>query len=123
MIVKKLFSFSKTKLGDLIIGLSFSKFSKLLPIKRLIETDKVISFWHPKPSYTKHVLIVPKKSIKKITSLEKEDIEYIEDVFMVTKELVKKLDLEKEGYTLLINGGKTQEVKQLHFHLISQEKF
>ncbi len=122
MISRKLFSFSKTKLGDLIVGLSFGKFNKLLPIKRITETDKVISFWHAKAHYKKHILIVPKKPIKKLTSIEKKDMKYINDVFLVAKELVKKLDLEKEGYTLLVNGGKTQKVKQLHFHLISQEK-
>lgn len=98
MIAKKLFSFSKTKFGDLIVGLSFGKFSKLLPIKRLKETDKVIAFWHPKSSYKKHILIVPKKPIKNLVSLKEDDMRYIDDVFLVTKELVKKLDLEKEGY-------------------------
>lgn len=119
---KKLFSLAKTPIGDLIIGLSFGKLSRFLPVKKLVETDKVVAFWHPKPLYQKHILIVPKKSIKTLTSLKNEDMECIVNVFSVAKELVKKFDMEKEGYTLLTNGGKTQEVNQLHFHLISQAK-
>lgn len=60
MVAKKLFSFSKTKLGGLIVGLSFGKFSRLLPIKGIIETDKVIAFWHPKPLTKNTFSLFPK---------------------------------------------------------------
>lgn len=119
---KKLFSLAKTHIGDLIVGIAFGKFSKLLPIKKLLETDKVVAFWHPKPSYKTHILIVPKKAIKNLTSIKIEDVKYLNDVLFTAKELVKKLDLEKDGYSLISNGGKNQEVNQLHFHLISGEK-
>lgn len=119
---EKLFSIAKTPVGDLIVGLAFGKFSKLLPVKKLKETDKVIAFWHPKPFWEKHILIVPKKPIKKIANLKKEDLPYIDEVFVVAKELVKGLGWEKSEYTLLINGGKRQEVNQLHFHLVCGEK-
>ncbi len=122
MISKRLFSLSKTKLGDLIVGLSFGKFNKLLPIKRITETDKVIAFWHPKPSYRNHILIVPKKSIKKLTSLEKNDMKYVDEVYLIAKELVVRFNLEKEGYSVITNSGSKQKVKQLHFHLISGDK-
>lgn len=115
----KLFSLAKTPLGDLIVGLAFEKFSNLLPVKRIIETDKVIAFWHPKPFWEKHILIIPKKPIKKLTSLKKEDYIYISEVLEVAKQLVNDLGWEKSGYTLLANGGNRQEVNQLHFHLNS----
>ena len=114
---KKLFSLAKTQLGDLIVGIAFGKFSKLLPVKRIKETTKVIAFWHPKPFWEKHILIIPKKQIKNITSLKYEDGEYLHEVFKVAGEIVEELGWEKEGYSLLINGGKRQEVNQLHFHL------
>lgn len=119
MISKKLFSLAKTPIGDLIVGLAFGKLNKLLLVKKIIETDKVIAFWHPKPSWEKHILIVPKKSIKKLTSLKEEDLQYIDEVFITVKELIEKLKWEKKGYTLLVNGGARQEVNQLHFHLTS----
>ena len=116
---KKLFALAKTPIGDLIIGLAFGKFSKLLPVKKLKETDKVVAFWHPKPFWEKHILIVPKRAIKKLTLLSEKDMEYVDEVFRVARELVETLGWEKEGYTLLANGGKRQEVNQLHFHLAS----
>jgi len=121
-LAKAAFKLAKSPVGDLIIGLAFGKFSRALPVKRLKETDKVIAFWHPKPFWEKHILIVPKKAIKKITEINKSDLEYVDEAFMVTKELVGELGWEKRGYTLLINGGKRQEVNQLHFHLASGRK-
>ncbi len=67
----------------------------------------------------KHILIVPKKSIKKLTSLKKEDLKYIDEVFVTARVIVEELGWEKNGYTLLANGGTRQEVNQLHFHLAS----
>jgi len=112
-----LFSFAKSSLGGLVAGLAFGKFSKFLPVKKLKETKKVIAFWHPKPFWEKHILIVPKKPIKKLTALNKSDFPYISEVFLVTKELVKDLGWEKKGYALQVNGGSRQKVAQLHFHL------
>jgi len=49
-ISKQLFKLAKTPLGDLIVGISFdTPLNKLLPVKRIKETDKVLAFWHPKP--------------------------------------------------------------------------
>ena len=65
-ISKFLFSLAKTPIGDYIVGNTFEKFSKVLPVDRVFENDKVIAFWHPKPFWEKHILIVPKKKIKNI---------------------------------------------------------
>ncbi len=119
---KKAFSLAKSSLGNLIVGLAFGKFSKLLPVKKIKETSKVIAFWHPQPLWDKHILIVPKKPIKKLTALTKKDREYINEIFNVVVELVKELGLENSGYSLVTNGGKKQKVKQLHFHLYSGQK-
>ncbi len=112
---KFLFTMAKTPIGDFIVGTTFESFSKVLPVKKVFENDLVVAFWHPKPFWDKHILIVPKKKIKNIVSLEQEDMTYINEVFMIVKELVK--ELEWQEYTLLINGGNRQEVNQLHFHL------
>jgi len=119
---KKLFSLAKTPIGDLIVGIAFGKLSKLLPVKRVEETEKVIAFWHPKPFWEKHILIVPKKQIKSLVLVKDGDLEYINEVYRVAGKIVKRLNWEKGGYTILVNGGDRQEVNQLHFHLNSGEK-
>lgn len=116
---EKIFELSKTPLGDLIVGLAFEKFSKLLPVKSVKETDKVVAFWHPKPFWEKHIVLVPKKAIKSLTALTPEDSEYISDLYLVAKKIIQELGWDKSGYTILTNGGSRQEIDQIHFHLQS----
>jgi histidine triad (HIT) family protein len=121
-IAKAMFSLAKTSVGDEVVGLVFGKFSKFLPVKKIKETDRVIAFWHPKPFWEKHILIVPKRKIKSIASVSGDDLEFVGEVLLVAKEIILELDWDKEGYTLLANGGTRQEVNQLHFHLACGER-
>ena len=114
---KTLFTLAKSPVGELIIGIAFGTFSKLIPIKRVKETDKVVAFWHPKPFWEEHILIVPKKGIKNLSSVHPDDFEYISDIFKVAQEIVKERDWDSKDYTIVTNGGSRQEVAQLHFHL------
>ena len=114
---EKLFEFSKSKVGNLIVGLAFGKLARLLPVKRVRETDKVLAFWHPKPFWEQHILIVPRKPIRSLISVDKSDLEYVDEVFLVAKEIIKELGWQNDEYSLSVNGGKRQKVKQLHFHL------
>lgn len=95
--------------------------NKLLPVKRVKETHKVLAFWHPTPFWEKHILLVPKKPIKNITSLTDDDLPYIDEIYKLTKEIVVELVWDKTEYTVLTNGGGRQEVNQIHFHLNSGE--
>ena len=93
--------------------------SSVLPLARLRETRTLIAFHHPRPSHRVHVLVVPKKAIGRLTDLTSADSDFLTDVFHIVQELVKELDLDSAGYRLVLNGGKYQDVAQLHFHLIS----
>ncbi len=106
---------AKTQIGDYIVGTTFESLSSALPVKRLYENDKLVAFWHPKPFWEQHVLIVPKKKIKNIISLQESDMVYVSEVFKAVKVIVEQLNWKE--YTLLVNGGDRQEVNQMHFHL------
>lgn len=93
--------------------------SFIIPVERLRETRSLIAFYHPKPGYPIHILLVPKKAIGALTALTDGDQEFIGDLFSTVQSLVSELNLEQAGYRLIVNGGKYQEVAQLHFHLVS----
>lgn len=117
---EQIFKLAKTPLGDLIVGIAFgTPLSNLLPVKRVKETDKVLAFWHPKPFWEKHILLVPKKQIRSLTEMKDEDFKYIEEIYKTAKEIVKELGWDESEYTILTNGGNRQEVNQIHFHLNS----
>jgi histidine triad (HIT) family protein len=93
--------------------------SWIVPVDRLEETDLVVAFHHPRPSYPVHVLIVPKRSVRSFTALTPDDMPAVTDAITVAGRLAQRLGLEQAGYRVLVNGGAYQDVQQLHFHLIS----
>jgi histidine triad (HIT) family protein len=113
-----LLRFARSPFGRFLIGWIFAKMSFVIPVNRLRETETLLAFYHPRPSYAVHVLLVPKKTVASLMELAPEDA-FLEDLFRVAQELVKELNLEASGYRLVVNGGEFQDVPQLHFHLVS----
>ncbi len=98
--------------------------SFVIPVNRLRETDLLIAFHHPKPSYPLHILIVPKRKISSMMHLQAADADFLVDLMQTVQSLVKDLHLNDTGYSLITNGGDYQDVPQLHYHLYSlDEKF
>lgn len=98
----------------------FEYMSFAIPVHRLRETDTLLAFEHPKPSYPLHILIVPKKAIASMMAIAPADAVFLADVFQTVQSLVAEYQLEIRGYRLICNGGPNQDVPQLHFHLVSE---
>lgn len=119
-LAKKAFNLSKTKFGELIVGLAFEKFSGALPVKKVRNTNMVIAFWHPRPCWEKHIVIVPKKAIRSVIAVGPDNAEYIGAVYEVAADIMQ--ELKWDPYIVTVNGGSLQHVKQIHFHLWSGEE-
>jgi len=119
MLSQFLFKIARNPLAAPLIRWSFTHMTDFMPIDKLRDTDQVMAFYHPKPSYQTHILIVPKKAIANLTELVLEDYPYVEAVLQVAQELVSELGLAERGYRLIVNGGAYQDIPQLHFHLVS----
>ncbi len=100
-----------------IIGWMFEHMSFAIPVKRLRETETLMAFYHPKPSYPFHVLLVPKKAATSLTDLNPADTDFLSDLYVTVQSLVQEYQLP--AYRLIVNGGEFQDFPQLHFHLIS----
>ena len=117
-----IFFLARSFIGQIFIGWFFAHMSFAIPVNRLRETDILMAFHHPRPSYGIHILLVPKKSIGSLSDIQPADNSFLTEVFQITQELVKELDLMQPGYRLIVNGGEYQDVPQLHFHLISGDR-
>jgi histidine triad (HIT) family protein len=116
-----LFTLAKSPLGAKIIRWSFAHMTAFMPLDKLRDTELVVAFYHPKPSYKIHILIVPKREIASFTSLQPADFPVLHEIVRVAQELVAELGLLEKGYRLIVNGGAYQDVAQMHYHLISDE--
>lgn len=103
-----------------IIGWMFAHMSFVIPVKRLRETDTLTAFYHPKPAYAFHVLLIPKKQIVSLEQLDPHDSTLLADLFSAVQSLVDEFKLP--AYRLIVNGGEYQDFPHLHFHLISDHR-
>src|SRR5215212_626958 len=100
-----------------LIGWIFVHMSFAIPLERLRETETLIAFYHPKPAYPFHVLLVPKKAVTSLKELDPTDTTFLTDLYSTVQNLVNEFQLP--AYRLIVNGGEYQDFPQLHFHLIS----
>lgn len=90
-------------------------------VDKLYESENVLAFYHTKPAYEIHIVIVPKKHIHDILDLNKSDEKIVFEIIEAAKQLTGSLDLEK-GVRFITNVGKFQDTPHLHFHLVCGEK-
>lgn len=102
-----------------LIGWVFEHMSFVIPVNRLRETKTLMAFYHPQPSHTFHVLLVPKKSIVSLQELDPNDSAFFSDLYSTVQSLVDEFHLP--AYRLIVNGGEYQDFPQIHFHLISDQ--
>ncbi|MCP4143266.1 MAG: HIT domain-containing protein [Chloroflexi bacterium] len=114
-----LYHFANTALGKFIIRILFTKMSFMIPTKRLRETDTLLAFHHPKPSYPVHILLMPKLDLPNFQALDANDSAFMTDVVKIAQSLVEEFGLAEKGYRLIVNGGEYQDFPHLHFHLVS----
>jgi histidine triad (HIT) family protein len=100
-----------------LIGWIFAHMSFVIPVKRLRETNTLLAFYHPKPSYAFHVLLLPKKAIPSLKEFDSTDTTFLMDLYSTVQGLVDEFQLP--AYRLIVNGGEYQDFPQLHFHLVS----
>ncbi len=87
-----------------------------IPVKRLRETNSLLAFFHPRPDYPFHVVIIPKEAVRSLTDFDPAD-PFLADLVATAQSLVAEYHLP--AYRLIVNGGEYQEFPHLHFHLTS----
>lgn len=121
MLTRLLFFLARSRRAGWLVGQVFTHMSFLLPVSRLRETTTVIAFYHPRPVYPFHVLLVPKRPLANLNDITVQDANFLLELFQVVQNLVQEFGLEEPGYRLVCNGGLNQDVPHLHFHLIAEK--
>jgi histidine triad (HIT) family protein len=91
------------------------------PVRKVIETDDVLAFHHTRPFYPAHVVVIPKRHIGSLLTLEEEDDHLLLQLIGVIRRVAAEM-LEAHGACRVItNLGEYQESKHLHWHVVSGE--
>jgi histidine triad (HIT) family protein len=92
-----------------------------IPVKRLRETETLLAFHHPQPSYPLHILLTPKRPFSTLLDVPPDAADFLHDLIKTVQSLVREFNLEQSGYRLITNGGVYQDAPHLHFHLVAGE--
>jgi len=90
-----------------------------IPCTKVFENERILAIEDLHPVAPVHVLIMPKKEIRNIQSLDEEDLDLIGEIIQVAQIVAEKKGVA-DGYRLLTNNGPDagQTIFHLHFHLI-----
>ncbi len=90
-----------------------------LPSKKVFENERILAIEDIHPVAPVHLLIMPKKEIRNLQSLEPHDYPLLGEIVQIAQQLAEERGVA-EGYRLLTNIGPDsgQTIFHLHFHLI-----
>lgn len=91
-------------------------------VNKVFETDNVLAYHHTRPFWPTHIVVIPKRHIASLITLEDGDQEIFLELFEVIKKVAADVTAEKGAARVLTNLGEYQDSKHLHFHVISGDQ-
>jgi histidine triad (HIT) family protein len=85
------------------------------------ETDTVLAYRHTRPFWPIHIVVIPKRHIGSLLTLEESDSSLLLEMISVVREVAAGVVAEKGACRVLTNLGKYQDSKHLHWHVSSGE--
>ena len=89
------------------------------PIRKVMETDAVLAFHHTRPYWPVHIVVIPKRHISSLLTLEESDNDLLLELFRIIKQIAAQVVQEHGAARILTNLGQYQDSKHLHFHINS----
>lgn len=87
------------------------------PINRIIETNNVLAFHHTRPYWPVHIVVIPKRHVSSLLTLEAGDDQLLLELVAIIKQLAAQVVATHGGARVLTNLGQYQDSKHLHFHI------
>tara|TARA_B100001109_G_scaffold153853_1_gene125216 strand:- start:1738 stop:2076 length:339 start_codon:yes stop_codon:yes gene_type:complete len=97
--------------------------NKEIPADIIFEDEYAIAFNDISPQAPVHILVIPKKEIKKLSESEETDKELLGHLMITAKKIAS--DLKLNDYRLVVNNGAEagQTVFHLHIHILAGRPF
>jgi histidine triad (HIT) family protein len=87
-----------------------------LKVDIVLESDTVMAFYHTKPYWEQHVVIIPKMHIDSLSTYPN-DTELNKDLFEAMKVVTKLFEKSYGGCRISSNVGDYQSSKHLHWYV------
>ena len=85
-------------------------------VRRVMETQRVLAFYHTRPSYQSHIVVIPKVHILSLITIEDETL--LLELLDVVKAVAKQTVETYGACRVVTNLGEYQDSKHLHWHVV-----
>ena len=91
-----------------------------IPAKIIFEDQTSLAFEDVNPRAPVHILIIPKKHIESIDSMEESDRELLGHLSLLARNIARERKVDQTGYRCVTNTGPNagQSVFHIHVHLL-----
>jgi histidine triad (HIT) family protein len=89
-------------------------------VTRVLETESVLAYHHTRPFWPVHIVVIPKRHIDSLLTLDPRDPVLAELISMI-QEVAAAVVAEHGACRVLTNLGEYQESKHLHWHVCAGE--
>lgn len=98
----------------------FCHVQRFLPLDYVAQTDNTIAINHPRAGWPGHVVITPTSPCRGLLS-DREPLAnrglHMWEIYLLGREVAEAQPADERGNVLFINGGRRQEIGQIHGHL------
>lgn len=89
-------------------------------MQKVYEDRDVLAFRHPRPSYENHLILTPKRAVQNLQQMARDDGgSAFAKIWRAVETVRARRPEYQSGFTLVANGGKRQDVQQVHFHMFT----
>jgi histidine triad (HIT) family protein len=89
-----------------------------IKVTKVFETENILAYYHTKPAYEKHIVVIPKKHISSLITISEEENDLLLELLSVVKKVAADVVSECGACRVITNLGEYQDSKHLHFHLV-----
>ena len=93
-----------------------------IEVDKVQETENVLAYHHTRPFWETHIVVIPKRHITSLLTLESSDDALFLELFEVIRKVADSVVAEKGAARVLTNLGEYQDSKHLHFHVYSDDR-
>lgn len=88
-----------------------------ITVDKIVETNQLIAFHHTQPYWEVHIVVVPRRHIESLATLDPTEEFLIIQLTQTLSKLTQQISATHGGCRVSTNVGSYQETKHLHWYL------
>jgi len=89
------------------------------PVEHVLETERVLAFYHTRPAYAVHIVVIPKLHVPSLVDFAPGDDALMLELLRIVREIAGQVLAQHGAARVITNLGEYQESKHLHWHVVS----